>query len=159
MADNTFTVEAGHIYLFSTAIGDMNPAFRDADAAAKSEAGGIIAPPTFLMGAALFDPENHLIPKENEPWFGSGKNPTGVPDRPAGSTLHAEQHFHFERPIRAGDKLRWTNREGKKWEKTSRNGGVLQFSETLREFWDEKGELVATVTMVGVFTQPPKKES
>lgn len=160
MADNTFTVEAGHIELFARSIGDLNPVFRDPESPAAQAIGGIIAPPTFMMAHSLFDPTNRLIPKENEPWFGSGKNPTGEPDRPKGSTLHAEQHFVYHRPVHAGEKLHWTVREGKQWEKQSKSGGSLQFTESIREFWDEKNDLVVTMTMVSVFTQPPaKKES
>jgi hypothetical protein len=49
------------------------------------------------------DPDYHLRPKIGEPWFGSGKNPTGIkPDEGSGGGsgrgLHAEQHYEYFRP-------------------------------------------------------------
>ena len=74
----TFPVEATHIMMFARAIGDTNPVYHDAEAAKKTEAKGVIAPPTFVQAMAQFDPEYHLRPKPGQPWFGSGKAPTGI---------------------------------------------------------------------------------
>ena len=54
MAKITFPVEAGHIMLFARSIGDYNPVYHDAEAAKKTEAGGVIAPPTFPQAVAQF---------------------------------------------------------------------------------------------------------
>ena len=78
MAVKKFPVEAGHILLFARSIGDENVVYTDADAAKATEAGGIIAPPTFVQASAQFDPDYYLRPKVGQTWFGSGKNPTGV---------------------------------------------------------------------------------
>ena len=42
MAKITFPVEASHIMMFARSIGDTNPVYHDAEAAKKTEAGGII---------------------------------------------------------------------------------------------------------------------
>ena len=106
MAKITFPVEAGHIMLFARAIGDTNPVYHDAEAAQKTEAGGIIAPPTFAQAVAQFDPDYPLRWRPGQPWFGSGKTPSGVDNRPSGGGgLHAEQHFEYHRPLRPGDML------------------------------------------------------
>src|SRR5438067_4842678 len=118
-----FPVEAGHILLFARAIGDPNPIYADADYAAGTEVGGVIAPPTFTMASAQFDDAYPLRPRMGEPWFGSGREPTGR--KPAVSTdggssgggtgLHAEQHFEYHRPLRPGDVLTHETRQGDRW--------------------------------------------
>ena len=159
MSVERFPVEATHILMFARAIGDTNPVFADADSAEAREAGGIVAPPTFPMAAMQFDPENPLIPKRGEPWFGSGKNATGY-EREGGNTLHAEQSFTFTRPLRPGMVLRGVPREGKTWVKESKRGGTLTFSENLTDYFDEDGELVVTARMVGVVPSVvPTKEA
>jgi hypothetical protein len=160
----TFPVEAGHILLFARAIGDPNPVYADAAAAAASKVGGIIAPPTFTMASAQFDPAYPLRPKIGEPWFGSGREPTGAKPRSSGdggggggggggTGLHAEQHFEYHRPLRPGDVLTHETRQGERWEKEGRKGGKLLFSELLTEFRDPSGELVVTARSVAVRTE------
>jgi len=159
MAIDKFLVEAGHIMMFARAIGDANPVYYDEAYAKKTEPAGIIAPPTFAQASAQFDPDYVLRPKIGQPWFGSGKEPTGVKpgtgsrDSDGGRGLHAEQHFEYHRPMRPGDVLTATVRPGKKWEKEGRRSGKLIFSETIVEYRDQKGELVVTVRGVGVVTE------
>ena len=78
MAIKKFPIEAGHIMMFARAIGDPNPIYYDEDSAKTTEPGGIIAPPTFIMAAAHFDPDYRMRPKIGQPWLGSGKEPTGI---------------------------------------------------------------------------------
>jgi hypothetical protein len=168
MADYTFPVEASHIMMFARSVGDPNPIYSDADYAAKTELGGIIAPPTFVQASAQFNPDYFLRPKIGQPWFGSGREPTGLV-RPAagagggsgggggrsgGTGLHAEQHFEYHRPLRVGDVLTPTTLPGKSWERTGRSG-LLQFSESITEYRDANGELVVTARSVGVLTSGP----
>ena len=73
--------------------------------------------------------------------------------------LHAEQKFHYHRPVRVGDVLSGTQRDGSEWTKESRSGTTLTFREFCIDYADEHGEPVVTVTMVGVWTgTPPAKE-
>jgi acyl dehydratase len=160
MAAKTFPVEAGHILMFARAVGDPNPVYADADYAKTTEAGGVIAPPTFAQASAQFDPDYFLRPKIGQPWFGSGKNPTGVTRSGGGGGgggggLHAEQHFEYHRPLRAGDVLTATTTPGKTWEKEGRRSGKLVFSESVTEYRDQNGELVITARGVGVRTERP----
>jgi acyl dehydratase len=163
MAELKFPIEAGHILMFARSVGDPNPVYADEAEAKSSEVGGIIAPPTFIQASAQFNPDYFLRPKIGQPWFGSGKEPTSVqrPDpAPSGGGggggvgLHAEQHFEYHRPIRPGDVLTPTNKEGKSWERTGRSGH-LQFSETITEWHDAEGNLVVTARGVGVRTSRP----
>ena len=80
----TFPVEAGHIMLFARAVGDPNPIYHDAEYAAGTEVGSIVAPPTFVQASAQWDPGYKLRPVIGEPWFGSGREPTGVQAPPGG---------------------------------------------------------------------------
>jgi hypothetical protein len=158
MAIEKFPVEAGHIMMFARAVGDANPIYYDEEYAQKTEPGGIIAPPTFIQAAAQYDPDYFLRPKIGQPWFGSGKEPTGIKpgeggERGGGRGLHAEQHYEYHRHPRPGDVLTATVKPGKKWEKEGRRSGKLIFTETIIEFRDQKGELVITSRGVGVQTE------
>jgi acyl dehydratase len=162
VAVERFAVEATHIMMFARAVGDANPIYYDADYAATTEPGGIIAPPTFAQASAQFDPDYPLRPKIGEPWHGSGKEPTGVKrDKNGGGGggggggLHAEQHFRYHRHLRPGDVLTATVTPGKTWEKESRRAGKLSFTETVTEYRDQNGELVITARGIGVRTEKP----
>ena len=151
-----FPVEASHIMMFARAIGDTNPAYYDAEAAKRVGAEGIVAPPTFPQAVAQFDPDYYLRPKPGEPWFGSGKTPSGVEGKPPSlGGLHAEQHFEYRRPLRPGDVLTVEYKDGKTWEKESKRAGKLTFREKIVEYRDQSGELVAVARSVGVTTERP----
>lgn len=169
MAVQRFPIELGHIMLFARSVGDPNPIYSDEEYAADSEVGHVIAPPTFVQAGAQFDPDWPLRPKIGEPWFGSGRNPTGTPRPEDGGGsggggggggggglargLHAEQHFEYHRHLRPGDVLRAETRPGKTWEKEGRRAGKLLFSETITEYRDQNDELVVTARSVGVRTE------
>ena len=156
MSKITFPVEASHILMFARAVGETNPAYLDAEAAKGTETGGIIAPPTFPQAVAQFDPEYHLRPKPGEKWFGSAKGPSGVEGKAKSSGgLHAEQHFEYHRPLRAGDVLTVEVRQGETWEKESKRAGKLLFRERIVEYRDQNGELVVTARSIGVTTERP----
>ena len=158
MTVDRFPVESAHICMFARSINDPNPVYYDPEDAASTELGGIPAPPTFVQASAQFDPEYVLRPKFDQPWFGSGREATGIvqtdgaPKGGGGGGLHAEQHYEYHRPLLAGDVLKATTRSGEKWEKQSRRGGSLQFSEAITEYRNAAGELVVTARSVGVRT-------
>lgn len=162
MAIDKFLVEASHIMMFARSVGDANPIYHDEEYAEKSEMGGIIAPPTFAQSSAQFDPDYFLRPKvSGDGWFGSGKEATGSkPSSGSGGGgggaamgLHAEQHFEYHLPLKAGDVLSATSKPGKSWEKESKRAGTLKFSESVTEYRNQNGDLVITATGVGVQTE------
>jgi hypothetical protein len=166
MTASRFPVEAGHIMMFARAIGDFNPVYYDAEYARESEVGGIIAPPTFVQASAQYDPDYPLRPSPGVPWFGSGAtksgratnsesvNTEGANPKPSGGTgLHAEQHYEYHRPVRAGELLTISQRTGDSWEKQGRRGGLLHFQESITEYRGDDGELVVTARAVGVRTE------
>jgi N-terminal half of MaoC dehydratase len=143
-----FPVEATHIMMFRRSIGD----YAVPDTGLESAA----APPTFPRAVAQFDPDYFLRLKPDVPWFGSGKNASGVVGKASSSGgLHAEQHFEFIRPVRPGDVLTVTEKPGKTWEKESKRAGKMFFSERVAEYRDQKGELVCISRGVGVRTERP----
>lgn len=133
--------------LFARSIGDINPAYYDEDA---------IAPPTFVQASAQFTEGYVLRPVIGEPWFGSGKEPTGVKRESGGggggTGLHAGQYYEYHKPVRAGDVLRSVEKPGKTWTKEGGRGGTLNFSESITEYYNQDGELVVTARSVGVQT-------
>ena len=157
MTIDRFPVEAGHILLFARAIGDANPAY----AGSMTGEGAVPAPPTFVQASAQFDDDYFLRPKIGKPWFGSGREATGVKRGSGGGGggggggLHAEQHYVYHRPLRAGDVLTAETKPGKSWEKEGRRAGKLIFGESITEYRDQNGELVVTATGVGVRTERP----
>ena len=155
----TFRVEAGHIRTFARAICDPNPAYADDESAAARRGGGLLAPPTFTVAGAHFDPDYDRRPKPDEPWIGSGRATLGTTQGPVhsegGSGFHAEQIFEYHLPLRAGDELSAETRPGRHWEKRGRRGGRLLFEESVTEFRNSEGELVVTSTEVSVRTEKP----
>ena len=169
MAIERFPIEAGHVMMFARAIGDPNPIYADAEVAAASEAGAIPAPPTFVTASAQFDPDYPLRPKSGEPWFGSGREATGAKSSGGGgegaggggggggggTSLHAEQHYEYHRPLVVGDVLHARGRKGDTWEKQGRSG-TLKFTELITEYLDPDDEVVITARTVAVLTEGPK---
>ena len=155
MALQRFPIEAGHIMLFARAIGDANPAYYGAITGDEP----VPAPLTFVQASAQFDPDYPLRPRIGEAWFGSGREATGRGAAPmpggggGGTGLHAEQHYTYHRPLRAGDVLTSSTVQGPGWEKQGRRGGRLVFSEMITEYRDTAGELVVTARTVGVRTE------
>jgi N-terminal half of MaoC dehydratase len=163
MRSYEFPVEAGHIMMFARGVGDPNPIYADAAYAATTEVGHVLAPPTFVQSSAQFDPDYFLRPRIGEPWFGSGKEPTGVQRAPGsgggGTGLHAEQHFEYHRPLGPGEVLTATTRDGETWIKEGRRGGTMTFSEHIIEYRNAAGELVVTARGVGVRTSKTVEDS
>ncbi|MDZ7668897.1 MAG: MaoC family dehydratase N-terminal domain-containing protein [Gammaproteobacteria bacterium] len=161
MAVEKFPIEASHIMMFARSVGDDNPIYYDEAHAKSTEPGTIIAPPTFAQASAQFDPDYPLRPKVGQPWFGSGKEPSGIKRESGGGGggggggLHAEQHFEYHRHLKPGDVLTATTKPGETWEKESKRAGKLIFSESVTEYRDQDGELVITARGVGVRTERP----
>ena len=141
--------------MFARAIGDTNPVYHDAAAAQKTEAGGIIAPPTFPQAVAQFDPDYHLRPKPHEPWFGSGKTPSGVEKRPSSgggctrSSTSSTTATSAQATCWRRNKTRQDLGEGKQARRQA------DLPRAYRRYRDQNGELVITARSVGVTTERP----
>ena len=164
MAVDKFPIEGSHIMMFARSVGDDNQIYYDEDYAKGTEPGKIIAPPTFAQSSAQFDPDYFLRPKIGEPWFGSGKEPTGIKRESSGGGggggggggLHAEQHFEYHRHISPGDVLTATVKSPAKPGRKKASAPASWCSrETVTEYRDQNGELVITARGVGVRTERP----
>jgi acyl dehydratase len=150
-----FPVESGHIMIFARAIGDPNPIYYDSAYARSSPLGGIIAPPTFIEAGIHFDADFPFRPRLGKPWLGSAAEPTGLSSQEmeGGTDMHAETHFEYHRLLRPGMILSVKARRGKKWEAEGRRAGRLRFADTISDYFDQNGNLVATNRTVGVSTE------
>jgi acyl dehydratase len=126
-------IEAGKVEEFARAVGDDNPAHRDASAARNQGFEAIPAPLTFTRVG--YFPRYRPDGVDDLRPFDLGF----APDR----RLHGEQAYEFERPVRVGDVLSATitltdvyQREG--------TGGTLTFAEFELEYVDADGEPVLT---------------
>jgi hypothetical protein len=134
-----FPVEAGHIMMFARSLGHPDPT--DGDPA--------IAPPTFTRALSHFDPEAPR-PRPGQPWRGSGREPAGAPAADGPPRLHAEQHYEYHRPVRAGDVLSAEVAPGRDWQRRNRAGALMRFTETITRFLDADGAPVVTARTVSV---------
>jgi hypothetical protein len=145
-----FPIDATAVLAFARAVGDNDPAYESAvDGTGRKDP---VVPLTFVQASAHVDPAFALRPGPDGAWFGSGRNP-GTVEQASANRLHAEQHFEYHRPLRIGDVLSATTRDGGSWSKQGRRGGTLHFFETIVDYRDEAGELVVTVRSVGVQTE------
>jgi acyl dehydratase len=159
MADFEFPVDRTAILNFAAALGETNPIYWDEAHAKATPLGGVIAPPTFAVASALWNPDAGLrgirqIPKRAAP----PAEKSGAKEGRGGGggsarLLHGEQRFDYHQPLRPGMRLTASSRAGRTWEKEGKRGGKLRFSETITELRDERGELVVTATSVGIVTE------
>jgi acyl dehydratase len=161
MADFEFPVDRTAILNFAAALGETNPIYWDATHAEATPLGSVIAPPTFPVAAALWNPDAGLrgvrqIPTRARPPAGERDTGERGGSGSGGGTarlLHGEQRFEYHQPMRPGMRLTAATRPGRSWEKEGKRGGKLRFSETITELRDERGALVVTSTSVGIITE------
>jgi acyl dehydratase len=145
-----FPVDLTSIMLFASALGETNPVYYDEEHARQTPLGGVIAPPTFSIASAHWNPDYPLrgireIPAR-KPATAEAK-PAIAEAKPAEESeggggpgltrlLHGEQRFEYHRPLRPGMRLEVTSRPGRSWEKEGRRGGTMRFHETITELRD-----------------------
>jgi hypothetical protein len=159
MPEFEFPVDRSAILDFAAALGETNPIYWNESHARATPLGGVIAPPTFAVVSAHWNPD-HLfrgvrrIPAQGERREGERRARERAEGEPILSrVLHGEQRFVYHQPIRPGMRLRVATRPGKSWEKEGKRGGKLRFSESVSEYRDEAGELVVTAISVGIVTE------
>lgn len=164
MADGfRFPVDLTSIMLFASALGETNRIYYDEEYAEGTSLGGVIAPPTFSIASAHWNPNYFLrgvrrIPGPRPESAAAASKPSGEEKRGGGGgpnltrVLHGEQRFEYHRPLVPGMVLTATTRPGKSWEKQGRRGGQMRFSEVITEYRDEAGERIVTETSVGIVT-------
>ncbi len=87
----TLDVEKGQLRSFAKAVGERNPIYTDENAAAAHGYASLPAPPTFAFCLNL------AAPQPSTRYRDMGVDPSKL--------LHGEQHFHYLKPIFAGDAI------------------------------------------------------
>jgi acyl dehydratase len=116
-------VEAERVTQFAEAIGEVEPRFRDAEAARAEGHPGQLAPPTFPTVIQILASAQVVLDQE------LGLDYTRV--------VHGEQEFEWRRPIVVGDVLRATPRIADIYAK-----GPNEFLVIENEILDADGEVV-----------------
>jgi len=115
-------VEEGKVREFARAVKSSNPAYMDGPQATS--------PATFLASSAFWQRPEH------SPWGDTRLNWQRI--------LHGEQEFVFHGPPpAAGTELTAEARIDRVYEKEGKRGGTMTFVETVTEFRDSSGEMVA----------------
>ena len=117
-------VERGAVAKFARAIGDDSVLYTDEEEAGKTEAGGLIAPPTFLR---LLRPGPHRATYE----------------MPYRNVLDGGSQYRYHVPIKVGDTITVTNTLVEMFEKPGRMGLML-FRIHEQRYVNQNGELAAT---------------
>ena len=128
----TFEVEKGAIRKLAEAIGDPNPLYTDAEYAANSRHGSIIAP--ILMVTTLGAPELQAALMSKIP-VGEKKN-----------GIVRGFDVEFLQPLKAGDVITVDCKVDKIAGKESKLGYMINIT-TLRTFTNQNGEVIARETM------------
>jgi acyl dehydratase len=154
-----FPIEAGNIMMFARAIGDPNPIYTDDNYARSTALGGIIAPPTFTEAAQHYDDDFPFRWRAERPWFGSAREATSAPadeatDDESGTSLHAETHYEYVRPLRPGTVLYGRSTPGSTWTKEGRRSGCLHFRDWVTDYRTlDDDKLCVRCRTVGVTTE------
>jgi len=128
LSTGSATVTAEHIAAFARALGDPDPLYVDAAAAARGPFKGIVAPPTYPIAFMI-----EAMSGGMETFLELGLN--------FATLVHGEQEFEYRRPIRAGETLALTGRIADVYEKTG-GSGTLDFVVLETEARDEAGAQV-----------------
>lgn len=138
-----FPVEPGRILSFARSVGDDDPAYR-AQLYAAPRGRTLVTPPTFVRTADHYDPDRTRAGQEG---FGAPDGTGGFVD--GANAVHAEQHFEYLAPFRAGDRVHVETTPGRTWTKHGRSGR-LEFYETLTEFRNDAGDVLVRARKVSV---------
>ena len=163
MAEFEFPVERTAILDFAAALGETNPIYWDEARARTTPLGGVIAPPTFAVTSAHWNPSHAFRGVRRIPAPAPGGADEAQGERagrargeggPANLSrvLHGEQRFVYHQAIRPGMRLRVAMKPGRSWEKEGKRGGKLHFAEEVTEYRDGAGELVLVATSTSVIT-------
>ena len=130
-------VERGKIREFARATKSSNPEYLEGEHP--------LSPVTFLSASGFWQDES------NSPWGDGPRNYERI--------LHGEQEFvFFGEPPRAGAVLTGISRIDRIYEKAGRRGGAMNFTDTVTEFRDETGKLVAESRTTVIETGQPPSE-
>jgi len=134
-----FEIEAGKVEEFARAVKDDDPIHRDEDAANERGFDRIPVPLTFERVSAF--PRYRTVEK-----YGID---LGFQEE---YTIHGEQAYEYERPMKVGDVLTGTTTLADIYERDGNRGGTMTFAELETEYTDQDGEVVLTARATAIET-------
>jgi acyl dehydratase len=105
LAPAVVAVERGPVQIFASAVGDDNPVYRSAEAAAAAGLDGIPVPPTFVFASAYWGAFADKQPAPAADDASVAELIALLRNGRKGVILHGEQEFTYHRPIRVGAQL------------------------------------------------------
>jgi acyl dehydratase len=105
LAPAVVAVERGPVQIFASAVGDDNPVYRSAEAAAAAGLNGIPVPPTFVFASAYWGAFADKQPAPAADDASLAELIALLRNGRKGVILHGEQEFTYHRPIRVGAQL------------------------------------------------------
>lgn len=142
----TLVVERAPMTQFAKALGEDNPVYRNADAAAEAGFDNIPAPPTFGFSIQNWGKWEELQPPADP----DARNPMievmGGLMANGGIVLHGEQTFEYHQPMVAGMRLRYEGVVRDIYQKPS-GDKTMTFMVIEDTYTDEAGAPVLTSTM------------
>ena len=123
---------------------------RDNEPSRPLGSGGMATPRNTAYGQSQTPSSNSAVSvPETEVKPATTANASATPEGGSKGQFHAEQHFEYVRPLRAGERLTATTYGGRTWSKQGRSG-TLRFGEIVTDFRDVAGDLVVRTRKVGV---------
>lgn len=126
-----FEIEAGKVEEFARAVKDDNPAHRSRAAASEQGFDSIPAPLTY---ARVSDFPRYRAVEGRGIDIGFER----------AYSIHGEQTYEFERPLKVGDVLTGTTTLTDVYQRDGSRGGTMTFAVLETEYRDDDGELVVT---------------
>ena len=123
---------------FAQAIGDDSPLYYDEAYAAKTQWGGIVAPPTFFFTLGYYDDSPSTKLREDGRPIGTKLD---VP-LPVSRTVGGASSFDLGEPIRPGDVITVRKKVADVYSKEGKSG-LLYFTILETTYVNQKGEMVA----------------
>jgi len=132
-----YEIEKGMIRRFAQAIDDQNPLWQDAEYARKSQYGGIIAPPNFILTIGFEQLQQKMT--------------TLMPDA---SRLHGGTEVEYYQPVRPGDTITFSGKIADVSKQEGSKLGEMVFVTFGMSYKNQRQELVAKCRQLSILYQP-----
>jgi len=135
-APRAYEIERGMIKRFARAIDDQNPLWQDEEYVSKSQYGGIIAPPTFILTIGFEQIQQKMT--------------TLMPDA---GRLHGGTDLECYLPVRPGDTITASGKIANVRERIGKSTGKMLFVTFDISYKNQRRELVAKCRQLTILYQ------
>jgi len=132
-----YEIEKGTLRRFVQAIDDQNPLWQDEEYASKSQYGGIIAPPTFILTIGFERIQQKMITL-----------------MPGAGRLHGSTEVEYYQPVRPGDTITASGKITQVRERESNKLGKMVLVTFDMSYKNQRQELVAKCHQLTILYQP-----